>query len=790
MNENIEQLKKLGKIFNSEKIVTKEDISEVLRGVLSIMTSFKKDNISLNKETISLVESLFEKVSIEHEKLVESVDRKITDIGDIKKEIKSEVSETLSELKKLIKEFSKIKPKDGNDGKDADEELIVQNVLSKVKLPEYEIFSLEEKGYEIIEQINILPLEDDYRIDASHIKNLPVSRSGRGGISNIMGFIEAGTNITLSGSGINGDPYVINASGGGGGGTVTSVGMTVPTGLTVSGSPITTSGTLAVALDTGYVIPLQTTLDGFVPYTGATADVNLGTFDLITDTVRASTSAGLLLESNSGTDIGILGAGGGAGVTWYGNHNFDLATQDTLAGFIGTGKTLSSITIGTGLTLTGTTLSTSAGTITGSGTNTMITYWTGTNTISGSSAFSWNDTTKRFAITNGGTPAKRALQVDAINFEIAMGDTATFVNGTQLLLSDTSQNVQVNGSDGLGTTGSVLDIYTNLATGFGAQVFIGDVSGLVNQTVLEVSDAGLKIEGRGANYRGMRLDFANDILTFGDVGQSTSGGLNVGSIEIGTSGIFTMYGLAADSTIAPFFSITGPGDLYFGDLNGLGTSTTFAILESAQLYDFSNPRFQINSVSYVFPSSQGDQGTALVNTNGTGKLTYENVGRSRFSQTQSVTVAATTTPTSIFGTGQGTRVIAANSLYAGARYEVDIYGYYVADSAQTLGYKLEIMGLSLGPSGLAVFQTATNFAYRAHFTMTVRTTGASGTAIVDGYVKIDKNDGTNLTYELNSTSIHTIDTTASHTTDFIVNWSSSSASNSLTIMEAFISQPR
>lgn len=38
-------------------------------------------------------------------------------------------------------------------------------------------------------------------------------------------------------------------------GTVTSVAMTVPTGLSVSGSPITTSGTLAVSLASGYSIP-------------------------------------------------------------------------------------------------------------------------------------------------------------------------------------------------------------------------------------------------------------------------------------------------------------------------------------------------------------------------------------------------------------------------------------------------------------------------------------------------------------------------------------------------------
>lgn len=41
----------------------------------------------------------------------------------------------------------------------------------------------------------------------------------------------------------------------GGTGTVTSVSMTVPTGLSISGSPITTSGTLALTLTAGYSIP-------------------------------------------------------------------------------------------------------------------------------------------------------------------------------------------------------------------------------------------------------------------------------------------------------------------------------------------------------------------------------------------------------------------------------------------------------------------------------------------------------------------------------------------------------
>lgn len=45
------------------------------------------------------------------------------------------------------------------------------------------------------------------------------------------------------------------SGGGGGSGTVTSVGVSVPTGLSVTNSPITTNGTIAIGLQSGYSIP-------------------------------------------------------------------------------------------------------------------------------------------------------------------------------------------------------------------------------------------------------------------------------------------------------------------------------------------------------------------------------------------------------------------------------------------------------------------------------------------------------------------------------------------------------
>jgi hypothetical protein len=76
------------------------------------------------------------------------------------------------------------------------------------------------------------------------------------------------------------------------------------------------TGTLALTSD----IPSVT---GYVPYTGATANVDLGSFDLTTDIInlnqlKAVGSGGLNIYSNSGTHIALMGGGGGAGTTFYG----------------------------------------------------------------------------------------------------------------------------------------------------------------------------------------------------------------------------------------------------------------------------------------------------------------------------------------------------------------------------------------------------------------------------------------------------------------------------------------
>lgn len=85
------------------------------------------------------------------------------------------------------------------------------------------------------------------------------SGGGGGGATALTDLVD----VQLTTPVTNGQALVYNATDGkwenatiqASGGTVTSVGMTVPTGFSISGQPITTSGTLALAFDSGYSLP-------------------------------------------------------------------------------------------------------------------------------------------------------------------------------------------------------------------------------------------------------------------------------------------------------------------------------------------------------------------------------------------------------------------------------------------------------------------------------------------------------------------------------------------------------
>ena len=81
-------------------------------------------------------------------------------------------------------------------------------------------------------------------------------------------------------------------------------------------------------------------------YTGATANLDLGSFLLVTSGVKASGAGGILLEANGGTDIGTLGVSSTSAVSWEGSHTYNGATADTIASF-NSSKVLTSLSTST-----------------------------------------------------------------------------------------------------------------------------------------------------------------------------------------------------------------------------------------------------------------------------------------------------------------------------------------------------------------------------------------------------------------------------------------------------------
>ena len=140
----------------------------------------------------------------------------------------------------------------------------------------------------------------------------------------------------------NGTAWVnaVISGGGGGEGSVTSVAMTVPTGLSVSGSPITSAGTLAVTYASGYSIPTTTNQTNWSTAYGWGNHASAGyatALDGLSDVVLTTPSSGQVLKYDGTSwinDTDATGGGGGATYLPILNHSGTTIEISIAAGYI------------------------------------------------------------------------------------------------------------------------------------------------------------------------------------------------------------------------------------------------------------------------------------------------------------------------------------------------------------------------------------------------------------------------------------------------------------------------
>jgi hypothetical protein len=451
------------------------------------------------------------------------------------------------------------------------------------------------------------------------------------------------------------------------GSDLNSVGLTMPAAFVVANSPLTSNGTLEVtgAGTTAQYIRGDGTLasfpslTGYVPYTGATADVDLGTHDLTAERgtfTNNGSSDTLTVNHTSGSGYGIIVTKGGNGEAFYVSKTSGSGNAMTVIG----GRTslvdlaLSSVTNTAGdfLTLSGgvvhkrtaAEVRTDIGAGTGNGTVTSVAALTlGTSGTDLSSTVANGTTTPVITLnvpTASATNRGALSSADWTTFNskenaITAGTTAQYFRGDKTF--QTLNTSVVPELTNLYYTEARVNANTNVAANTAARhnaVTLGTANGLSLSTqVLSLGLASAGVTGALSGTDWSTFNNKQNALTNPVTGTGTTNYLPkfTGSTTIGNSIVFdngTNVGIGTNVPyskldVAGSLSINGrpildnsSAELYIGGITGVSGRGTDVVA----LYTNNTERIKVFSDGNTFIGSSSSNAGFKLDVNGTGRF--------------------------------------------------------------------------------------------------------------------------------------------------------------------------
>jgi hypothetical protein len=376
-------------------------------------------------------------------------------------------------------------------------------------------------------------------------------------------------------------------------GTVTSVGLTVPSFLSVAGSPVTSSGTLAVSLS-GTALPVLNGGTGVTTSTGSGSNVLSTSPTLVTPVLGNAGASSLAISGSSSGVVSILPQ------AIAGTYNFNLPiTAGT------SGQVLTSGGGGSGV-MTWTTTTTGTVTSVGLTVPSFLSVAGSPVTSSGTLAVSLSGTA--LPVLNGGT----GVTTSTGSGSVVLSSSPTLVTPILGVASATALTLTIPLAIAQGGTG------TTTSTGSGSVVFANSPS-LVTPALGAATASGLTITGTGTAFAtNISTASSTSIATFY---ASTLGTNAYTQINVGLSGgIDVNWGYNNSPVPYGYVSLNNGSSMakFFASGTASSSTTTGALVVTGGL-GVSGALYANNAVfSSALPVLSG--GTGVTTSTGSGSV--------------------------------------------------------------------------------------------------------------------------------------------------------------------------